>query len=200
VLSQADPQPRTTQPLGWINAWIKAVFAPRDHFRPLIHDTNGSMNRAYTWIACASAVIIMILVALIQQDALFDLEQIYGFPGLLCVVPLGALIGVLLFALITGITHGFAGLLGGKGTYDRLAYVYAAYSAPLLVLMTLLAYTGYLLPLILSLYMLVLNVLAIRAVHRLGWSRAALSALWLPGILLVALILILLQGSAAIRF
>lgn len=192
----------TTQPLSSINAWIKAIFGLRDHFAPLLHDTNASINRAFSWIALAGAVATLIFVALVQVDALADLDlaRIYGFPALLCAVPGGALVGLLLFIIYTGITHALATPLSNTGTYDRLVYVYAAYSAPLLVLFMLLTITGYVLPLALGLYIAVLNVLAVRAVYRLRWLAAALCGLWLPLLLLAVGVGIVLKGAVTVHF
>lgn len=202
IILSPSSRPRTTRPLSWITAWSKALAGPRDTFAPLMHDTNASINRAFSWIAAASAVIMILFVALVQRDAInnMDLAQIYGFPALLCAVPGGAVVGLALFALYTGITHGLAKVLGGSGIYERLAYIYAAYTAPLLVVVVLLTITGYVLPLILGLYILVLNVFAVRAVYRMGWVQAVVCGGWLPGLLLAVGIVILVEGLVTIRF
>jgi hypothetical protein len=99
-------------------------------------------------------------------------------------VPLAALFSLLLFAFNVGISHWLAKALGGDGTYDALAFATAAYFAPSLLLgaiVSMIPYAG-VLSIALWVYYLLLNVVAVKAVHHFSWGRALV-----PSAVLVAL-------------
>jgi hypothetical protein len=99
----------------------------------------------------------------------------------LCVSPIAGLISVLFFALFVAIIQWIAKLFGGMGTFDKLAYALAAISVPftivssVLTLFSVIPYVGACFGLIsfgLSLYALVLQVMAVKGVNRFGWGQA----------------------------
>jgi hypothetical protein len=128
--------------------------------------------------------------------------------------PFGAAFTLIVFVIIAGITQLIAGALGGTGTYSKLVYAFAAYMAPLTLIqltlihsvlspMPLITYLPYplrsiCLPRVLLvvtptlwIYGIVLNVIAVKAVHKFGWGKAIASSLVFVGILvLVACVVI----------
>jgi tetratricopeptide (TPR) repeat protein len=90
---------------------------------------------------------------------------------------LSGIVSVIATIIITSIAQLVAKALGGTGTYPKLVYAFAAFLAPAtLIISVAMLIMGYLIyPLVA--YVIVLNVLAVRAVHRLGWGKAVLSNL-----------------------
>jgi hypothetical protein len=83
-------------------------------------------------------------------------------------------------------------MFGGKGTFDQLAYTLAAISTPfalisgVLTLLSAIPFVGLcftVVSLVAGLYVLVLEVMAVKGVNQFGWGQAA-GSLLLPFILL----------------
>jgi hypothetical protein len=83
-------------------------------------------------------------------------------------------------------------MFGGKGTFDQLAYVLAAISTPftiisgILTLFSAIPFVGLcfsIVSIIAGLYVLVLEVMAVKGVNQFGWGQAA-GSLLLPFIVL----------------
>ena len=83
-------------------------------------------------------------------------------------------------------------MFGGKGTFDQTAYCLAAIAAPYAIASGLLSalgaipYVGFCFRLILGLaglYMLFLQITAVKGVNQFGWGQAAGSVL-LPGLVI----------------
>lgn len=111
----------------------------------------------------------------------------------LCMSPLAGLLSIVFFALGVAIMQWIAKLFGGTGTYEKLLYAFAAISVPFTIVSSLFAllnaipYVGICTGIIsfgLSIYALVLQVTAIKAVNRFGWGQAIGSVL-LPVILIL---------------
>jgi uncharacterized membrane protein len=109
--------------------------------------------------------------------------------GGLCASPVAGLVSILFFALIVAIIQWIAKLFGGAGTYDKLLYAFAAITVPftivssLFVLLSAIPFVGICAGVIsfgLSIYVLVLQVMAVKAVNRFGWGQAA-GSVFIPG-------------------
>jgi hypothetical protein len=109
--------------------------------------------------------------------------------GGLCASPIAGLFSIVFFALFVAIIQWIAKLFGGTGTYEKLLYAFAAITVPvsivssLFVLLSTIPYVGIctgLISLGLSIYTLVLNVMAVKAVNRFGWGQAA-GSVFIPG-------------------
>jgi hypothetical protein len=92
-------------------------------------------------------------------------------------------------------------MFGGTGTYDQLAYVLAAIAAPLTILGGILSlfgaipYAGLcfgLLGFLVGIYILVLQLMAIKGVNHIGWG-GAIGAYFIP-ILVLAFLCACLTG------
>lgn len=104
----------------------------------------------------------------------------------LCISLLGGGLSVLFFALFTAIIQWIAKLFGGSGSYDKLLYTFAAISVPvslvtiILSLFSAIPFVGACIGIFsfgFSIYALVLQVMAVKAVNRFDWGKAAGSVL-----------------------
>jgi hypothetical protein len=96
------------------------------------------------------------------------------------------------------ITQLVAEKLGGAGSYDDLAYAYASFYVPLILVggvLNEIPCVFYLIPFV-CLYMLALAVIAVKAVHRLEWIDAFAAAIVAPGILMFLVCCLFVCGLA----
>lgn len=186
-----------------------------------------SARTAYIWIflvGTLSGIIQAIAQAINSATGLNPFSQIPGleqyFPqtsggggfaitaliGGICASPFAGLLSVLFFALLVAIIQWIAKLFGGTGTYDKLLYAFAAISVPftivsaLFVLLSAIPFVGIctgIISLGLSIYVLVLEVMAVKAVNRFGWGEAA-GSVFIPGCVVVILCACVVGGSVAL--
>lgn len=215
-MSQEIGSPSTVPPApshSWREVWSNALMRPSvATYEGFANDPNGTSRRAYNWIF-VSGLIVAVIVAFLQatekpKGPLSPEEALSAgraSVGMICLVPATAAAGVLGFALVTGITQLVAKILGGSGTYSKLAYATAAYSAPLSLLTTALGaipYVGYVTTPLGWIYGLVLNVIAVKAVNKFGWGKAIVpsAVLVVVGLILIVLwvvIVVIMQLSSA---
>jgi hypothetical protein len=121
----------------------------------------------------------------------------------LCASPLIGLFSVIFFALFVAIIQWIAKLFSGTGTYEKLLYAFAAITVPftivssIFVLFSAIPFVGIctgLISLGLSIYVLVLEVMAVKAVNRFGWGQAA-GSLFLPGCVVFIICACMVFGS-----
>ena len=122
-------------PESWINIWVDALTKPSvDTFERLTDDPHATIRRAFIWMFITGALgaIVSALVNL-GLTAGSGAEGILGFSSLIliCLVPVGGLLAVLGLIISAGITQAIATVLGGEGSFSKLAYAYASYAAPL---------------------------------------------------------------------
>jgi hypothetical protein len=95
---------------------------------------------------------------------------------------------VILFAIVVGVVQVLAKMFGGTGTFDQLAYSIAAIVTPfylisgVLSLLSAIPFVGFcfgLLGFAAALYVLVLEVMAVKGVNQFGWGQA-IGSLLLP--------------------
>jgi hypothetical protein len=120
--------------------------------------------------------------------------------GGLCASPLAGLLSIVFFALFVALIQWIAKLFGGTGRYEKLLYAFAAITVPFTLVSSLFALLG-LIPFVgictgiisfgLSIYALVLQVMAVKAVNRFGWGQAI-------GSLLTPLIVILILCACVV--
>ncbi len=202
-------------PAGWFPVWIKAVTQPNEQtFVDITESPDASSRTAYIWIFIAGTIsgIIQAIANTIRLSMGLGsaFQQIPGmeqFPqstggggagvliGGLCASPIAGLISVVLVALLVAIVQWIAKLFGGTGTYDKLLYAFAAITVPfsivssVLILLGVIPYVGICFGVIslgLSIYALVLNVMAVKGINRFGWGPAAGSVL-IPGCVVILL-------------
>jgi hypothetical protein len=187
------------EPLSWWDSWLKALTKPSvDTFERIANDPQASTIRAATWIFFASLVGLFIsvpltlvfnpaLVTQLQQAAGEASSALVGALGLmLCIVPFSAAISAAGMAISTALIQLAARLLGGKGTFEGTFNALAAIAAPVTPITSLLGaipVVGGCLALPVGLYVIVLNVIAVKASNRFGWGSAILAIL-LPGLVI----------------
>jgi hypothetical protein len=186
--------------------WTRALTKPSEFtYADLAASPRAKATTAYLWMFVA-ALIQFLLSTLVQKQMLNNF-QLYGLNmdqfgnrggigailiGLVCVAPVLAALSTLVFAIMTAIMQWLAKMFGGTGTYDQLAYALAAIAAPLTILSGILGlfsaipYAGIcfgLLGFLVAIYVLVLQLMAIKGVNRIGWG-GAIGAYFIPVLVL----------------
>ena len=202
-------------PSSIFQTWMNAITKPNEQTYAQIADSpEAKTSTALLWIFVAS--LIQSFVTLIMQGVIMSrMMQGSGFetpaaaPGLvgvLCGAPFLAIVSVVLFAAFAGIVQWVAGLFGGRGSFEKLIYVLAAITVPftlvsaLLTLLSAIPFAGLcfgLISLVAALYVLVLEVMAVKAVNQFDWGKAAASLL-MPFFALVCCISAVIFGLVAL--
>jgi Yip1 domain. len=212
-----DPDYPVSQ--GAFPVWSKVYTKPNEQtFIEITEHPEAKAKSAYVWVFLAGALSGLIngvtrtivgMVALKQTPELAQLPSaaggafgIMGLVGAICAAPVAGAFAVLGFMLSVGVVHATARFFGGQGTYDKLAYAFGAITVPVSIISAFLIPFNALpitlfcsLPLlvILGLYVLFLEVTAVKAVYRCGWGEAA-AAFFMPSILLTLLCGLLFVG------
>jgi hypothetical protein len=202
LLSDPVPSPGYT-PLSWIETWIKALTQPKvEAYEQIANDPEASVARASLWIFLSMLVAMFIGLPLSMAinpgmiDAFQQLDLGSGDAAgalaaaagvMLCMVPLAGVFAVLGLMLSTAIVQLVARLFGGEGSFSQLFYTFAAFTTPITPISVLISSIPFVncLGIFISIYTIVLQVIAIKAVNRFGWG-AAVGALLLPGLLVFA--------------
>lgn len=201
-----SPAPMPGGPQSVVQVWMNALTKPNEQtFADLAASPNAKSTTAFLWVFIGSLVNAL-FASLVQGAIMRQVMQQYGngqfnFGGtgmgsrlitIVCGAPIAAVISVVMFALVTGIVQFLAKSFGGRGTFDQLAYTFAAITTPfalisgILTLLSAIPFVGLcfgLISLVAGLYVLFLQVLAVKAVNQLDWGRAA-GAYFLPIVVL----------------
>jgi len=189
---------------GWFSVWMAAVTKPNEQtFAYMANSGEAKATTAYIWVFIGSLVSFF-LGSLVQGAATKQLMQQFGngqfsgggigsrFITAICGAPIAAVISVIVFAVVVAIVQFLAKMFGGKGTFDQLAYTLAAISTPfalisgVLTLLSAIPFVGLcfsVVSLVAGLYVLVLEVMAVKGVNQFGWGQA-LGSLLVPFIVL----------------
>ncbi len=198
----AEPPPMEPMRPSIFQIWMDALTKPyQATYRDISRLPTARSSTAFLWVFVASLVLTFCaaLVANVMRNRFmeqFGFAQNLPAPGLggrvftlICGAPIAAVIAVVFFALLVGITHLVARAFGGRATFDQLAYAMAAIVVPANLLQAALRLLGGipfvglcfdLLGLLLGLYVLVLMIVAVMGVHDIGLGGAAVSVLVLP--------------------
>lgn len=201
MLPQDDPffSDSAYEPLSWWQSWTSALFKPSVlTFERIANDPQASTMRAALWIFFSALVSLFISVPLslvLNPNLVTQLQQAGGELGstltaalglMLCVVPFSAALSTFGMMISTALIQLTARLLGGQGTFEGTFNALAAITAPVTPVSALLGaipLVGGCLALPLGLYVLVLDVIAVKASNRFGWG-AAIGAIVLPGLVI----------------
>jgi hypothetical protein len=200
-MNEQPSTPMLPPPSGvseWISVWRDALTKPSDlTFSRIALSPNAKLTTALLWIFIGSLVSFF-LSSLVQGRIMAQMLQNSdlgieipagaggGLMGAICGAPIGAVVSVALFAIVIGIVQAIAKMFGGTGTFEQLAYAIAAIVTPfyfvsgVLTLLTAIPYVGAcfgILSLLAALYVLVLEVMAVKGVNQFGWGQAAASLL-----------------------
>ncbi len=193
--------PYPSLPTSWRQVWPTILLQPSvATFQALLSHPEATSKKAYNWMVVSTllgsvfATFINAIFATVGLLLGWNTGNIWEdiFFQLICAVPIGAVVTLILFIIGTGITHFVAIALGGTGTYSKLAYGFAAYSAPLGLIFSVLGS----IPLInlclilpLAVYGFILSVLGVKAVHQLPLGLATISSV--ARILILTILLVL---------
>jgi hypothetical protein len=206
----ADPD--FPAPQGAFPVWTKVFTKPNERtFVEITSHPEAKARAAYIWVFLVGTLSGLINSLMQFIGTLVGLQQVapdlgqlpgapaaLGFGGLLaaiCGAPIAGLFSVIGFALGVAIVQATARFFGGQGSFDKLAYAFGAIAVPfslisaLMVPLNVIPFVAFCtLPVLLALglYVLFLEVTAIKAVHQCGWGEAA-AALFLPAVLIVML-------------
>jgi hypothetical protein len=165
-------------PLSVRKAWLAALIRPSiANYEALGRLPSASVRRAYGWMFASG----LIGGAIDSSGPLISelVERSYVDMLLLALIPVSSIIAMCYLAAFAGGAQGIARLFKGSGTYRQLVFVFAAFSAPLLIvasLLNLISLTRVLL-IVLYIYWLGLYVVAVRAVNRLSRVKAIAAVL-----------------------
>lgn len=223
-MSEQMNAPMLPAPSGvsaWLSTWREAITRPSEQtFDRIAQSPQAKSSTAFVWVFLASLVS-SFLASLVQgavlrqlpQSSQFGFDQFAAGPGntlvsAICGAPIAAVILTVVFAVVVGMIQLVAKMFGGTGTYDQLAYAIGAIVAPYYLFsgfISLLAaipvpFVGLCfgaLGFIIGLYVLVLEVMAVKGVNRFGWGQAAGSVL-LPLVVLACCIAAVIAGLVSL--
>src|SRR6185503_13988865 len=187
-----------------LQTWMTALTKPNEQtFAQLAASPEAKTSTALLWVFIGSLIQSLVtflmqgrIMAQMMQDSGIQSQVVPGLVGILCGAPIAAVITVVFFSAFTGIVQWVAGLFGGKGSFEKLAYVFAAITVPftlisaLLTLLSAVPYVGFcfgIVGLLAGLYVLVLQVVAVKGVNQFDWLPAA-GSLLLPFIVFICCI------------
>lgn len=205
--------PDRPPPQGALPVWTKVYSKPGEQtFSEIINHPDATARNAYIWVFIVgmlsglinSLTQFVLGVASVREtvggfDQLPGLTGVLGTTGLIgaiCGAPIAGVVAVIGFAIGVALIHWTARFFGSKeGSFDQLAYALGAVAAPFSLVSALLipfnairfvAFCTLPLLLIASLYVLFLQVTAVKVVYRTGWLEAA-GTFFLPTLLIIFL-------------
>jgi Yip1 domain len=220
-MSEVPVMPSSSPSL--FQTWVKALTKPKEEtFAEIAASPNAKAMTGYLWVFLTS-IVASFFTLIVQGSTLRNTLSQAGvgtdqFGGglapvgltLICVTPIAAVVGTFLFAVGVALVQWIARMFGGTGTNDQLAYTMAAIWAPyslvsaVLALLSAIPYAGFcfgIIALLALVYVLVLSVMAVKAVNKFGWGPAAASLL-IPGLVIflicccIAAVVISVSGLA----
>ena len=175
MLTQVEATPKGAAKYlpPWSKTWLVATTRPfLTTYQSRLQSEGAELQHAFVWIVLSAMTggTVNALGSLLTQspaNQYFDL-------GLLIAIPAFALLIAGYWALFAGGTYLVARLLKGQGTYRRLAYVFASFSAPLLIVVSVLSLMPRLnmLLLLVYLYWFGLYVVSLQAVQQVSRLKA----------------------------
>jgi hypothetical protein len=201
-MSEQPSTPMLPPPSGvseWISVWRDALTKPNEQtYSRIALSPNAKVTTALLWVFLGSLVNYLlslpaqgVMMRRMMQNYDFGGQEIPNFVGnglltAVCGAPVWAVVQVILFAAIVGVVQLIAKMFGGRGTFDQLAYAIAAIVTPfylvggLLGLLSAIPSVGFcfgILGFLAALYVLVLEMMAVKGVNQFGWGQAAASLL-----------------------
>lgn len=214
-------EPMSPEPAGfssWFQTWVDAVTKPSEQtFARMAASPNVKLSTAFLWVFLGSLVNFFI-ISLVQGAYMGQMMRDFGlgnglergigatFITSICGAPIGGVISVVMFAVVTGVVQWVAKMFGGMGTFEQLAYTFAAITVPFSLISSLLAllgaipYVGFcfgILGFAASIYAIALELMAVKGVNGFGWGQAV-GSLFLPGIVLLCCIAVVVFGLVSL--
>ena len=197
--------------MSLIDTWVSALTKPNEGtFARIVSQPGASASKAFLWVFLAS--LLTSFVSLIAQafavGGQMGLRELLppeiarelpigatpsiGIGTAICGAPVGDIFTVLGFAIGVALIQWVAKLFGGTGSFDKLAYAFSTITVPVSVISAVLGLIGIipfvgiltgLIGFVLGIYVIVLQVLAVKAVNNLDTGKAVGSVL-LPGLVI----------------
>lgn len=206
-MSQATPTPvaNTATKPAWHSVMSRALLHPSiATYQTLAQEPGATTRRVLVWYFVASVVGLALAIPvqsgieiLPNAGALSpaEIRELIGTPqSWFLQGAVGALFWLLLFVCAVGFTQFIAKVLGGEGSFQKFAFVSAAIWAPLAILDPL-AYIPvvYFVTALITLYGIVLNFIALKAVNGFDWGRTVIAGFGVAivnfGVTLVSILL-----------
>ncbi len=190
------------RPTSMFQTWMDAVTKPNEAtYASMAGSPSAKASTAFLWVFIGSIIqsFLTFLVQgqmfrqMLEQQGLGNQIPVQGAGAtvgtLICGAPIAAVITVVFFAIGTALIKWVAGMFGGRATYDQMAYVFGAIAAPasvvsgLFILLGAIPFVGLCFRIVaglVGLYVLVLEIIATKAVNGFGYGQAAGSVL-IPG-------------------
>jgi Yip1 domain len=197
------PTPSSGGSKPFYQVWIDALTKPNENtFAEIASSPNAKAMTAYIWVFVTSLIELFfsflingaVLRRTLEQQGLGGNLPGGGIGialiGAICGGPIGAVVIVIFFAIGTALIQWIAKMFRGKGTNDQLTYSFGAITAPfylistVFVLLGAIPYVGFCFRIVLGLaglYVLVLEIMAVKGVNQFGWGEAVGSVL-IPGV------------------
>jgi len=175
-----------------LETMIKAVTQPKDEgYRQIVNDPGASLGKAVLWLAVSGFLggLFTGFVSWIFGTSAFDMVSQYtdyDIPrtsgSFLSVVtnPIGGAIGAIIGAfLLVGLIHLVSKMLGGEGSFEKMFYASAAFTAPLGLVTSVLNAIPFIrcLTIFVSIYILVLTVIANKVVYGYDTGKAVIASI-----------------------
>jgi len=200
-MSEEISTPNAYSAMTPVETWIKALTKPNElAYREIVNDPGASLGKAILWVAgfgfvggLLSGIFRAIFNTSMAEQFGTISEMFTGTDmpldmpiraggGFLSVIgssfggAVGGVIGALLFV---GLIHLVSRALGGTGSFEKLFYGSAAYSAPLGMVTSVLGAIPFIscLGLPLGIYGIVLAVMANKATHEYDTGKAVIATL-----------------------
>jgi Yip1 domain len=209
------PTPSSGGSKSFFQIWIDALTKPNEAtYSGIASSPNAKAMTAYIWVF-VGALVQLFFTFLVQGAVVRRALEQQGMGGSLpgggigialigafCGGPIFAVVSVVFFAIGTAIIQWIAKMFGGRGTYEQLAYTFAAISAPfsivsaVFILLSAIPFVGFCFRIVIGLaglYVLVLEIMAVKGVNQFGWGQAVGSVL-IPGLVIGLLCCCLIGG------
>jgi hypothetical protein len=201
--------PPASEPV--FQTWMRALTRPNEQtYAAMAASPNAKASTGYLWYFIGS-IVQFLLASLVQGAVMRNMMSNYsdqfdiGNPliTILCGAPLAAVVSTVFFAIGAAVVQWIASMFGGRGTNNQMVYVLSTILTPYLIfsgVMTLLSaipFVGWcLFPLsfLAGIYILVLEIMAVKGVNQVGWG-AALAALLIPVLAIVFACACLVGGA-----
>ena len=177
---------------SFFQTWINALTKPDEKtYSEIAASPNAKATTAYLWVFL-SFIVTYLITFLVGGATIRDRFGLVGawLVNLLCYALILAAIGTLFFAIDVAINQWIAKMFGGKGTFDQMAYTFASISVPyslvssVFILLSAIPFVDFFFRILIGLaglYILVLEIIAVKGVNQFGWG-AAVGSLFIPGL------------------
>ena len=211
-----EPMIPASGPTPFYQTWLNALTKPNEQtYAEMAASPEANANKAYLWVFLA-ALVNFFFAALVQGAVMRNTFQQFGqdsdffsngfgsgIVAALCGAPISAAFSVLFFAITVAIVQWIAKMFGGRGSYNQLAYAFGAILAPymlvssVLTLLSAIPFVGLCfsgIALVAGIYILVLEIMAVKGINQIGWG-AAIGSLLIPVFAIIFLCACLVIGG-----